>query len=75
MSDHKIRVSMQIPESIYEKLTDYAIKKGVMFEDIVKSCIKMGMIIYEIEDDPDVQLIYRDHGEDSEIVPSFSEEV
>ena len=63
------RYTLSIPPAIFNELREQADKHSQKISDVVRQCLKVGLVALKVEDDPDSQIyIRRQTEEDGEQV-------
>lgn len=59
------RYTLAMPADLYNELRRIAERESVTIKDVVRQCLKVGLIAAQIDEDPSRELIMREHFEDS----------
>lgn len=65
---HNKRYNLSLPQNLYDELDLIAEKKQTNIADIIRSFIKLGMIVNKLEDDPNASFIIRENDKEREII-------
>lgn len=55
------RFTLSLPDSVHAELTKIATEKGISSKDVVIKSLKIGMLVFETENDPNKELILREN--------------
>lgn len=54
------RYTLSLPSEIYEELRAKAHQRGMSIKEVVRQCLKFGLIAMKIDEDPNSQIIIRE---------------
>ncbi len=54
------KYTLSLPTEIYHELDERATKHNTSIKDIVRQCLKFGLIAMKVEDDPNSDIIFRE---------------
>lgn len=54
------RYNLALPEDMFDKLQQIADEQDATILDVIKKCIKVGLLAYQTENNPDSALIIRE---------------
>ncbi len=64
------RYTLSLPDQIYEELRIKADKHGTSIKEVVRQCLKVGLIAIEVNENPSTDLLIRErssNGDSSEV--------
>ena len=59
------RYTLSLPSEIYDSLRDHAEKHGTSIREVVRQCLKFGLIGIEISENPNLELYMKEQSTDS----------
>ena len=58
------RYSLSLPQPLFDELEAIATKQGVSVVDVMRSCFKLGSLVFKIQNNPSQSLVWRkEHGQ------------
>lgn len=54
------KYTLSLPKEIYEELRGYSMQHGVSIKDVVRQCLKFGLIAMKVDGNPNKEIIFRE---------------
>ena len=62
------RHNLVLPPDLHRKLQEVADRQGTTVTELIKKCLKIGLIALEVENTPGAELLIREHGAERTIL-------
>ncbi|HSU14935.1 hypothetical protein [Longimicrobium sp.] len=64
----KPRHNLTLQPALQRKLKEIAAKQGTSTADLLRTCVKIGLMVLEVENTPGAELIIRENGAERKIL-------
>ena len=64
----KPRHNLTLHPLLQRKLKDLAERQGTTTTDLLRTCVKIGLMVIELLENPDAELIIREHGAERKVL-------
>src|SRR5215217_7480749 len=54
------RYTLSLPTEIYNELREIAERRGLSVKDVVRQCLKIGLVAIKLDEDPDKELLVKE---------------
>ena len=54
------RYTLSLPEAVYKEIREKADSSNTSIKEVVRQCLKFGLVAMKLSDNPDVQLLLRE---------------
>jgi len=54
------RYTLSLPAEVYHQLRQVSEDRGVSIKDVVRQCLKVGLVAVKVDGDPDKELLIRE---------------
>ena len=55
------KYTLSLPKEIYDEMKEQARKRGCSIKDVVRQCLKFGLIAMKIDEDTKSEILFREH--------------
>ena len=54
------RYTLSLPTEVYNELREIAERRGLSVKDVVRQCLKIGLVAIKLDEDPDKELLVKE---------------